>query len=164
MRQESLGPQIVVYGDGSQLFCQEPRFEIDYLFDLRYVVRTNQEYHVTRDFFAKWMRLQSESDCLVVRWPRGWAPAWGESDGEYTRNGRIRKIIDEETHFELREIGPDSEHSLTRLRPAWKDSDRAKRIEFFLTASDEVEPIEYALLVLFHFVRFRTDHRLRYMF
>jgi|GEM_PF-4398437 len=83
---------------------------------------------------------------------------------EYSRHGRTRRIVDRNTYLELTEVQNGVEVPLARVREAWRDSEKAKRIAYFMTANTEVEPIEYALILLFNIIKFRKSRPMNHYF
>jgi hypothetical protein len=155
MADESFGPEFEVYGDRWHLFCQDARFEIDYPSDQSFSVTTSEHYRVTWNLnFGLWIQLASPTEVIeMIRNPEILALSLNDHC-ECTRHGRTRRIVDRNTYLELTEVQNGVEVPLARVREAWRDSEKGKRIAYFISASTEIEPIEYALIIVFDIIKF----------
>ena len=86
----------------------------------------------------------------------------GTPAAQYIRDGRTLTLLADGQAVDITD-GPNAEGMrLARLAPIWRDSDLEKGLRFSVSRSDKLEPIDYALMVLFSSFGLRTkENRLR---
>lgn len=86
----------------------------------------------------------------------------GTPAAQYIRDGRTLTLLADGQEVDITE-GPISEGiRLARLSPIWRDSDLEKGLRFSVSRSDKLEPIDYAVMVLFSSFGLRSnENRLR---
>lgn len=86
----------------------------------------------------------------------------GTPAAQYIRDGRTLTLLADGQAVDITD-GPIAEGTrLARLTPIWRDSDLEKGLRFSVSRSDKLEPIDYALMVLFSSFGLRkNENRLR---
>lgn len=167
INQESFGPEFEVYGDKWHLGGSAPHFEIDRHLIAGFTIRTDQTYR-TRSlsgnengfFTGYYVLLKSDADEIVARsdWKLARALDSRIPPLTYVRNGCSRRLADRVTSVELSENQGERSRPLARSHETWRDADSAKRIAYRVSGSDRVEPIEYALMTLYHELTIRKGN------
>ena len=149
---------IMVHGRANRFWAHDPDFEIDRNWFFTYTINVGETYR-----YINWtsfvgvalgpvrFRLTSPSESILVTSfsLRLTSLIRGTPVAQYVRNGRTLTMLADRHDVDIVE-GPEMEgRHLSRLTSLWRESDRDKGFRFAISRSDELDPIDYALMVIF---------------
>lgn len=150
--------EIIVHQEGNRWWAADPDFEIDRNWLFAYTIKAGETYR-----YINWtsfvgvalgpvrFRLTSPSESILVTSfsLRRISLIRGTPVAQYVRNGRTLTMLADRLDVDVVEGAEMEGRQLSRLTSLWRESDLDKAFRFAISRSDELDPIDYALMVIF---------------